>query len=227
MAFVLFLLGVVISCKDTNTNTNSNIKNNNIKAIEGAVFPANEVCNYPKGSILEKFGRLNQYWKKDNFIKDNDPKSDPNLKYSCGGYDYYHIKTLKDVEISIGYNALGSKSEGSYRIAIEYQASWQGTYPASSEKLARDNFLIPFCNEITKKALKQSFSSAMTKKIQSIRQFDALKDDQSNLFCEKLGEGYVCVYESTANPDTKNDSFIDFRVFASEEAYQSFKEGNR
>lgn len=213
---LVILIFIILGCKNS-SDTNSNA--NNPKIIGGDVFPANEVCNYPKGSIAEKLGKFKQNWYK---VPDPD-WNDPNTLYGCGGgYEYIKSKDYaNDFEVSLGYTSLGSRPEGAYRIGTEYRVMWERDFPAKAESAFRTNTLIPFYNEISKKALKQPLSTTMTKKITSIKRGDFREDGKSNRLCEKLGQGFVCVSDST-NPTAQGIWYIDFKIFASEESYQNY-----
>ncbi len=55
----------------------------------------------------------------------------------------------------------------------------------------------------------------------SIKRGELRENGKSNRLCEKLGQGLVCVYDDT-KPTARGIWYIDFKIFASEEAYNNF-----
>ena len=214
---VTIFIFITLGCKDSdNTNSNINTGNNvnDTKVIGGPVFSANEVCSYARGSFSEKYGSLVKKWEEDF------ESQDPNATYFCEPAvkpieirDYF----LKDIIIKVDYNAWGNNPQGAYIIKLGWTAESDTNVPTDIEQSLRKELFIPYCKDITKKALKTSLPKNIVKKLQTPNLPDRSAEIEKKLFCEKVGQGFVCVKSERTN---KLYNYIDFKIFASEEAYQ-------
>ena len=153
-------------------------------------------------------------------MEEDTESQDPNAVYFCEPTtkpieinDYF----LKDIIIKIDYNAWGNNPQGAYIIKLGYTAESNTNVPTNLEQSLRKEFFIPYCKDIIKKTLKTTLSKNMLKKLQNPNLPNRSTDVKNKHFCEKAGQGFVCIKSERSN---KLYSFIDFKIFASEEAYQ-------
>lgn len=203
---------ITLGCKDS-SNINSNV--NETKVIGGSVFPANEVCSYAKGSVLDKYGSLIKKWEEDVESKD------PNARYFCEPTDksIKIVDSLNNIEVSIDYDAWGNNPQGAYIIKLEYWAKSDTSIRLDVEQALRIKNLIPYCKDITKKALKTPLSQSLVEKLQNPKSISSPTGVRAKPFCEKVGQGFVCVTSNIS----QSDNLIDFKIFASEESYQGYQ----
>lgn len=210
------MIFITLGCgNSSNTNSSTSSSANQTKVIGGSVFPANEVCSYAKGSVLDKYGSLIKKWEEDVGSKD------PNARYFCEPTD----KSIKindfvnDIEVSVDYDAWGNNPQGAYIIKLEYWAKSDTSIRSDVEQALRIKNLIPYCKDITKKALKTPLSQSIVEKLQNPKSISSPTGVRAKPFCEKVGQGFVCVTSNTS----QSDNLIDFKIFASEESYQGYQ----
>jgi hypothetical protein len=206
---VFFILG----CKDTNSSSGTNTSSN-IKVIGGFVFPSNEVCQYADSGIISKYGILNLKWGKSVEGKD------PNVQYYCKPLEKSIRVTsvLEETEITLNYDAWGSSNQGAYTISVEYWAKSDTKINNETDQATRANVLIPYCNEIAKKALKANLPKTIIERLQNKKRRGSPTGTAAKPFCEKLGQSYVCVDEIME----QTDNLLRFQILANNEAYQAY-----
>lgn len=217
MALILVVsLLIFLGCQDSAKSSRNNREN---KGFGGPVFPASEVCNYPKGGVLDKYGSFNQVWQKARFPSKESEAINPNLLYSCAEQTIEVPDTTNDTKLEISYSALGSVAEGAYRVSVDYWITSDTSIPFSTDQKLRSEALIPFCNEITKKALKTSLPKGIVAKLQNVERIGSPTGVVAQPTCEKLGSGFVCIAENMS----ETGNLVGFKIFASEESYQSYR----
>jgi len=217
LILVLAIL-VILGCKGSGKLSN-NVENT--KAFGRPVFPASEVCSYPKGSVLDKYGTFNQTWRKANFPSKEIEALNPNLLYSCSEQTIGITGTPNDIELEISYAALGSMAEGAYRVSVDYWITSNSSIPFKTDQKLREEILVPFCDDIAKKALKTSLSRSIVAKLINVERIGSPTGSIAQPTCEPLGQGFICVTENMS----PSANLLGFKIFANEESYKSFQSG--